>query len=63
MQTYPPVAVRPANAIHAQRTQPHAHYERRRPETTVLHTLVREHIDTILAQVKSRIRRGAAASH
>ena len=61
MQTYPPAAVRPASAINAQRTQPHTHYERRRPETTVLHLLVREHIDTFLSQVKTES--GSALPH
>ena len=30
------------------------HYERRRPEQTVLHCLVREHLETFLAQVEAR---------
>ncbi len=30
------------------------HYERRRPEETVLHRVVREHLETFLAQVESR---------
>jgi hypothetical protein len=34
---------------------PHtAHYERRRPEETILHCLVREHLETFLAQVEAR---------
>ena len=31
-----------------------AHYERRRPEETILHHLVREHLETFLAQVEAR---------
>ena len=31
-----------------------AHYERRRPEETILHSLVREHLETFLAQVEAR---------
>ena len=30
------------------------HYERRRPEQTILHCLVREHLETFLAQVQAR---------
>ena len=30
------------------------HYERRRPEETILHCLVREHLETVLAQVQAR---------
>ena len=30
------------------------HYERRRPEETILHGLVREHLETFLAQVEAR---------
>ena len=30
------------------------HYERRRPEETILHCLVREHLETFLAQVQAR---------
>ena len=30
------------------------HYERRRPEETILHCLVREHFATFLAQVEAR---------
>ncbi|MEX2239167.1 MAG: hypothetical protein WD775_00590, partial [Burkholderiales bacterium] len=29
-------------------------YERRRPEETILHCLVREHLETFLAQVEAR---------
>ena len=30
------------------------HYERRRPEETILHCLVREHLETFLAQVEAK---------
>ncbi|MBM3739342.1 MAG: hypothetical protein FJW39_26530 [Acidobacteria bacterium] len=30
------------------------HYERRRPEETIRHRLVREHLETFLAQVEAR---------
>ncbi len=37
-----------AAAVHA------VHYERRRPEQTILHCLVREHLATLLAQIQAR---------
>ena len=36
-------------------------YERRRPEQTLLHLLVREHLETFLAQVEARTGRGLPA--
>lgn len=30
------------------------HYERRRPKETILHCLVREHLETFLAQLQAR---------
>ncbi len=33
---------------------PRGDYERRRPEETILHSLVREHLETFLAQVEAR---------
>jgi hypothetical protein len=33
-------------------------YERRRPEETILHGLVREHLATFLAQVEATAKRG-----
>ena len=38
-----------------------AHYERRRPEETILHHLVREHLETFLAQVEARTGTGLPA--
>jgi len=37
------------------------HYERRRPEETILHCLVREHLETFLAQVEARTGTGLPA--
>ena len=45
-------AVQPAPAARR------VHYERRRPEDTVLYPLVQEHLDTFLAQVELETRAG-----
>ena len=34
------------------------HYERRRPEETILHCLAREHLETFLAQVEAKTSTG-----
>jgi hypothetical protein len=48
-----PTGGKPADCETGHPTSPRIHYERRRPEDTVLYQIVQEHLETFLAQVEA----------